>query len=63
MKELLYEIHGDGIPRLCQSWKLFEESVRFVVHRFGMGTDGTQFTVVRDKDRESGPIVVHLNLM
>jgi len=28
--ELLYEIYGDGIPRLRQNWKLFEESVRFV---------------------------------
>jgi len=36
MEELLYEIHGDGVPRLRQNQKLFEESVRFVAHRFGM---------------------------
>ena len=49
--------------RLHQNWKLFEESVRFVAHRFGMGTDGTRFAVVFDKDQKSLPVVVHLNLM
>src|SRR5882724_6483062 len=62
-RELLYEIHGDGIPRLCQNRKLFEESIRFVAHRFGVGTDGTQFAVVFYKDRKSRPVVVHPNLM
>ena len=37
-RELLYEIHRDGVPRLLGNGKLFEESVRSVAHRFGMGT-------------------------
>jgi len=30
-RELLYEIHGDGIPRLLRNWKLLEKSIGFVV--------------------------------
>jgi len=37
MEGLLYEIYGDGIPRLLRNWKLLEKSIGFVVHRFGTG--------------------------
>ena len=63
MRELLYEIHGDGVPRLLGDWKLLEKSVGLVVHKFGIGTDGTQFEVVLEIDGKSGPIVVHLDLV
>jgi len=33
------------------------------VHRFGVGTSGTQLTVVLDIDWKSGPIVLHADLM
>ena len=39
--ELLYEIHGDRIPRSLGDWELLEQSIRLVVHGFGLGTDGT----------------------
>ena len=56
-------INRDGIPRLHQNRKLFEESVRFVAHRFGMGKNGTRFAVVFDAGRKSRPIVVHADLV
>jgi len=62
-RELLYEIHGYGIPRLLRNWKLLEKSVGFVANRFGMGTGGAQFAVVLDVDWKSGPIVLHADLM
>src|SRR5882672_3165124 len=63
LRELLYEIHGNGIPRLLGNWKLLEKSIRSVAHRFGAGTDGTRFAVVFDIDQKSGPIVVHADLV
>ena len=60
---LLYEIHGDGIPRLLRNRKLLEKSVGFVAHRFCTGTSGAQFSVVLDIDWKSGPIVLHVDLM
>src|SRR5882724_2945003 len=62
-RELLYEIHGYGIPRLLGNQKLLEKSIGFVVHRFGMGTSGGRFSVVLDIDWKSGPIVLHTDLM
>src|SRR5882724_1308224 len=62
-RELLYEIHGDGIPRLLRNQKLLEKSVRFVVHMFGVGTNGTQFAVVLDIDKKSRSVLVHTDLM
>src|SRR5882724_3531914 len=62
-RELLYEIHGYGIPRLLGNRKLLEKSVEFVAHRFGMGTSGAQFSVVLDVDWKSRPIVFHADLM
>src|SRR5882724_7283806 len=62
-RELLYEIHGYGIPRLLGNRKLLEKSVGFVAHRFGMGTSGARFAVVFDVDWKSGPIVLHMDLM
>src|SRR5882724_9483409 len=62
-RELLYEIHGDGIPRLLGNRKLLEKSVGFVAHRFGLGTSGARFAVVFDIDWKSGPIVLHMDLM
>ena len=59
----LYEIHGNGIPRLLRNQKLLEKSVGSVAHRFGVGTDGTQFAVVFDIDWKSRPIVVHSDLV
>jgi len=60
MEELLYEIHGSKASwELEVAWK----SVGFVVHRFGIGTDGTQLSVVLDIDWKSRPIVVHADLM
>src|SRR5882724_7038749 len=58
-RELLYEIHGYGIPRLLGNRKLLEKSVGFVVHGFGMGTSGARFAVVLDVDWKSRPIVLH----
>ena len=60
---LLYEIHGYGIPRLLRNQKLLEKSLRFMVHRFGTGTSGTQLAVVFDIGRKSRPIVVHVDLV
>ena len=60
---LLYEIHGDIIPRLLGDWKLLEKSVRFVAHRFGMGTDSTLSAVVLDINRKSWPIILLLDLV
>src|SRR5882724_7153930 len=62
-RELLYEIHGYGIPRLPGDWKLLEKSIGFVAHRFGTGTNGAQFAVVLDIDWKSRPIVLHTDLM
>src|SRR5882724_10565567 len=62
-RDLLYEIHGDGIPRLLRNQKLLEKSVGFVAHRFGMGTSGARFAVVLDIDWNSRPIVLHADLM
>jgi len=50
--------HGDRIPRLLKDQKLLEKSVRFVVHRFGTGTDSTQSAVVLDINRKSWPVVM-----
>jgi len=33
--KLLYEIHGDGIPRSFGDWELLEQSIRFMMHGFG----------------------------
>jgi len=63
MGELLYEIHGYGIPRLSGNRKLLEKSIRFMTHRFGMGTSGTGFAVVFDIGRKSRPIVMHADLV
>ena len=60
---LLYEIHGNGIPRLLGNQKLLEKSVGFVAHRFGTGTSGTQLAVVLDIDGKSGPVVMHVDLV
>src|SRR5882672_6655460 len=62
-RELLYEIHGNGIPRLLGNQKLLEKSIGSVAHRFGVGTDCTQLAVVFDVDQKSGPIIVHLDLV
>ena len=62
-RELLYEIHQNGIPRLLRNQKLLERSVRSVAHRFGAGTGGTRFAVVFDVDQKSGPVVVHTDLV
>jgi len=63
MRELLYEIHGYGIPRLLRNQKLLEKSIGFVAHRFGAGTSGARFAVVLDIDWKSRPIVLHMDLM
>src|SRR5882724_1856337 len=62
-RELLYEIHVYGIPRLLGNRKLLEKSVGFVVHRFSVGTSGARFAVVLDIDWKSRPIVLHMDLM
>ena len=61
--QMTYEINGDGSPRLLRDWKFLEKSIVFVAHRFGMRTDGAQFTVVLDIDWKSRPVVVHLDLV
>ena len=63
LREFLYEIHGNGIPRLLGNQKLLEKSIRSVAHRFGAGTDGTRLAVVFDIDRKSRPVVVHTDLV
>ena len=60
---LLYEIHRDGVPRLLRNQKLFEESIRSVVHRFCVGASGAQFAVVFDEDRKSRPGILHVDCM
>ena len=52
MKSMEIEFQGFSGIRSCL------KSVRFVVHRFGMGTDSTQSAVVLDINRKSWPVVV-----
>ena len=60
-RELLNEIHGDGIPRLLWDRKLFEASIWSVTGSFSSVTTSTGLTEILNKVAKSGPGVLSSN--
>lgn len=46
--ELLYEVHGDGVPRTFRNWELLESAVGFVTWGLGTLTSSTRLAIILD---------------
>ena len=57
-RELLNEIHGDGIPRLLRDRKLFKTSIWSVTGSFSSVTTSAGLTEILNKVAKSGPGVL-----